>query len=121
MPVSPPPGAGRLHAARPPGALRVSRRRSLPNALSWISVTALVILVVMLTAGAVLAWLGYRISREWEDRKATVLFFALGFVGAGVWSFLVIGALLSAVTGDPATATSGVALASALYLAAAGG
>ena len=83
--------------------------RSLPNAVAWITVAAVVIL------------LGHRISREWDDRKATTLFFVLGFVGAGIWSFMVLGSLLSAATGNPGTATSGVALASVLYLAVAGG
>lgn len=95
--------------------------RSLPNAVAWITVAAVVILLVMLTAGAVVAWLGHRISREWDDRKATTLFFVLGFVGVGIWSFMVLGSLLSAATGNPGTATSGVALASVLYLAVAGG
>jgi hypothetical protein len=95
--------------------------RSVPNALTWVTTAAVAILFVTLTAGAVLAWLGHRISRDWDERKATILFFVLGFVGIGLWSFLVLGALLSALTGDPATATSGVALASVLYLAVAGG
>ncbi|MFE4464662.1 hypothetical protein ACFRCR_06005 [Oerskovia sp. NPDC056781] len=42
-------------------------------------------------------------------------------MGVGIWSFLVLGSLLSTATGDPATATSGIALASVLYLAVAGG
>ena len=95
--------------------------RSVANAVAWVTVSAVVILLVTLTAGAVLAWLGHRISREWDDRRATALFFGLGLVGVGLWSFLVLGSLLSAATGDPGTATSGIALASVLYLAVAGG
>ncbi|MBD7999296.1 hypothetical protein [Oerskovia gallyi] len=94
---------------------------SAPNAVAWVTVSAVVILLVTLTAGAVLAWLGHRISREWDDRKATTLFFVLGFLGVGIWSFMVLGSLLGAATGDPTTATSGIALASVLYLAVAGG
>jgi len=94
---------------------------SAANAVAWVTVSAVVILLVTLTAGAVVAWLGHRISSEWDDRKATTLFFALGFVGVGIWSFMVLGSLLSTATGDPTTATSGIALASVLYLAVAGG
>ncbi|MHA7133341.1 hypothetical protein [Oerskovia turbata] len=95
--------------------------RSVPNAVEWVTTAAVAILFVTLTAGSVLAWLGHRISRDWDERKAVALFAGLGFAGAGVWSFLVLGAVLTAVTGQPGTATSGVALASVLYLAVAGG
>lgn len=95
--------------------------RGVANAVAWVTVSAVVILLVTLTAGAVVAWLGHRISRGWDDRRSTTLFFALGFVGVGIWSFMVLGSLLSAATGDPGTATSGIALASVLYLAVAGG
>ncbi len=52
---------------------------------AWLSFAALLILLSVPTAGAAVAWLGTRITRDATERRAALVFAGLGLVAGALW------------------------------------
>ncbi len=60
---------------------------------AWLSFAALLILLSVPTAGAAVAWLGTRITRDATERRAALVFAALGLVAGALWGSLLAGGI----------------------------
>ncbi|ARU50600.1 phosphatidylglycerophosphate synthase [Cellulosimicrobium cellulans] len=60
---------------------------------AWLAFAALLILLSVPTAGAAVAWLGTRITRDASERRAALVFAALGLVAGALWGSLLAGGL----------------------------
>lgn len=73
---------------------------------------AVVVVVTVATAGLAVAAVLARLSREWDERRAVVLFFVVGLVTGGAWSAWVVLSLLHGGTGVLAALVAFLAVAS---------
>ncbi len=60
---------------------------------AWLAFVALLILLSVPTAGAAVAWLGTRITRDASERRAALVFAALGLVAGALWGSMLAGGL----------------------------
>ncbi|TWG83055.1 hypothetical protein L603_002700000470 [Cellulosimicrobium cellulans J34] len=60
---------------------------------AWLAFAALLVLVSVPTAGAAVAWLGTRVTRDASDRRAALVFAGLGLVAGALWGSLLAGGL----------------------------
>src|SRR5690606_14412346 len=60
---------------------------------AWLAFAALLVLISVPTAGAAVAWLGTRVTRDASDRRAALVFAGLGLVAGALWGSLLAGGL----------------------------
>jgi phosphatidylglycerophosphate synthase len=60
---------------------------------AWLPFAALLILISVPTAGAAVAWLGSRITRDASEGRAALVFAGLGLVAGALWGSLLAGGL----------------------------
>ncbi len=77
---------------------------------AWLSFAALLILLSVPTAGAAVAWLGTRITRDATERRAALVFAALGLVAGALWGSLLAGGIARQLADADAGAGGGGAL-----------
>lgn len=66
---------------------------------AWLAFAALLILLSVPTAGAAVAWLGTRITRGATERRAALVFAALGLVAGALWGSLLAGGIARQLAG----------------------
>ncbi|MBD8080266.1 hypothetical protein [Cellulosimicrobium arenosum] len=81
---------------------------------AWLPFAALLIVISVPTAGAALGWLGSRITRDASERRAALVFGALGLVGGALWGSFLGGGLAGQLTS--AGASGSLVLGSALVV-----
>ena len=91
--------------------------------LVFLLVAAPVTGAFVLTAGAAVGWFAGRISSGMDQRKASLTFFAAGFLAGGLWGFPIVTLLnnASAEATGSTPAPLGAVLAGSLYLASTAG
>lgn len=70
---------------------------------AWLAFAALLILLSVPTAGAAVAWLGSRVTKDATDGRAALVFAALGLVAGALWGSLLAGGLANQLSGAGAS------------------
>ncbi len=83
---------------------------------AWLPFAALLVLISVPTAGAAVAWLGSRVTRDATEGRAALVFAALGLVAGALWGSLLAGGLANQLA-DVGASGGGALIAGAAVVA----
>lgn len=75
---------------------------------SWLPFAALLVVISVPTAGAAVAWLGSRLTRDATEGRAALVFAGLGLVAGALWGSLLAGGLAAQLSDVGAGAGGGL-------------
>jgi hypothetical protein len=75
---------------------------------AWLPFAALLVLISVPTAGAAVAWLGTRVTRDASEGRAAIVFAGLGLVAGALWGSLLAGGLANQLSDVGASGGGGL-------------